>query len=195
MLPCHTSFIHHHKGLTLIMAGGQVGFALPRSSGGYIMGLGPTLCEVDLEAGKIVDQFVSVDAFRFNDGKCDPSGRLWTGEEPLQSQNHQVLWWKDSIAGTLGDFDHQRALYCLDADRRLKCCLDQLQLPNGMAWDEEKRLMYLVDTAPRQILCLDYEAATGEVGRCPMHPMIQSVIRVQCCLKVFSSEYMGSTWL
>ncbi|ELU18738.1 hypothetical protein CAPTEDRAFT_229314 [Capitella teleta] len=129
---------------TKIHIDGHIGFAVPCQSGHYIIGLGPTLCLVNWAEEKIIDQFVSVDAFRFNDGKCDPFGRLWTG--------------------TLGNEPHQRALYSLETDHKtLTCRVDDVQMPNGIAWDTETNTMYFVDTAPRIIYAFRYDC-TGHLS-------------------------------
>ena len=65
-----------------IFSDGAVGFVVPRKSGGYITGYNRYFAHVtddgcinmigqDLEPGTMT---------RFNDGKCDASGRIWAGD-------------------------------------------------------------------------------------------------------------------
>ena len=64
-----------------ILPDGNVGHVIPRASGGYIVGLERSLVAVDWDT-KAVESLVEVEHgknTRFNDGKCDPSGRLWAG--------------------------------------------------------------------------------------------------------------------
>lgn len=60
-----------------------VGFAVPRSSGGYVAGVGRSIVAVDWSTQKVTS-LVEVDEDkpnnRLNDGKADPSGRLLTGQ-------------------------------------------------------------------------------------------------------------------
>ena len=55
---------------------------VPRRKGGFIAGIGRSLCHVDWEDDKVT-KLHEVErrgtANRFNDGKCDPRGRVWTG--------------------------------------------------------------------------------------------------------------------
>ena len=57
-------------------------FIIPRSVGGsYIVGLGQTVSLLDWEneSTKVLCQIDEGKETRFNDGKCDASGRLWAG--------------------------------------------------------------------------------------------------------------------
>jgi gluconolactonase len=59
----------------------MLGHVVPRASGGYVVGLGRRLVAVDWDTQAVVS-LAEVDhgkETRFNDGKCDPSGRLWAG--------------------------------------------------------------------------------------------------------------------
>lgn len=66
-----------------------VSFIIPRSVGGsYIIGLGQTVSSLDWDSTSTevlceVDQGKET---RFNDAKCDASGRLWAGD-----QRHDLL--------------------------------------------------------------------------------------------------------
>ena len=59
-----------------------VSFIIPRSSGGtYVVGLGQTLSSLhwDSASTKILCEVDQGKETRFNDAKCDASGRLWAG--------------------------------------------------------------------------------------------------------------------
>ena len=60
----------------------SVSFVVPRKSGGYIIGLGRTISTLDFNTGatSVLHEVEQGTRNRFNDGKCDPSGRLWAGE-------------------------------------------------------------------------------------------------------------------
>ena len=60
-------------------------FIIPRSVGGsYVIGLGQTVSSLDWESAntKVLCEVDKGKDTRFNDAKCDTSGRLWTGDQP-----------------------------------------------------------------------------------------------------------------
>jgi gluconolactonase len=64
-----------------IFADDTVSLVVPCESGGYIVGVGLSLCHLDWDT-KEITTLASVEpgsGNRFNDGKCDVSGRLWAG--------------------------------------------------------------------------------------------------------------------
>lgn len=81
---------------------------------------------------------------RFNDGKCDPTGRFWVGTMDLTAKQSKG------------------SLYCLDADLNVAKKLDDLSIPNGLAWSLDHRKMYFIDSATYQVVCFDYDAETGK---------------------------------
>jgi sugar lactone lactonase YvrE len=82
---------------------------------------------------------------RFNDGKCDAKGRLWIGTL--------------STKFTQGS----GALYKVGKDLKPEMQLDQLTISNGMAWTEDNRTFYFIDTPTRQIKAYHFELETGEI--------------------------------
>ena len=64
---------------------------------------------------------------RFNDGKCDSAGRLWIG-----TMNKKVV--RD--AGNLYSFD----------GNKLSLKHSGITISNGMAWSNDSRIMYYIDT-------------------------------------------------
>lgn len=85
---------------------------------------------------------------RFNDGRCDRQGRLWAGTMVLDT----------SLGVPAGK------LYRLDAAAgRVDSIIDDLIVPNGLAFSPDGRTMYLSDShASRQtVWAFDYDIDTG----------------------------------
>lgn len=84
---------------------------------------------------------------RFNDGKCDPAGRL--------------------LAGTM-DMDEKAAsgnLYSLEAGKSPRKLLDGIRISNGLAWSPDYRIFYYIDTPTRQVRAFDYDLETGNISK------------------------------
>lgn len=81
---------------------------------------------------------------RFNDGKCDPAGRLWVG-----TMNKEV----HTAAGNL---------YCWQ-DK--EWCVKQsgVTISNGPAWALCEKIMYHTDTADYAICAYDYNLKNGHI--------------------------------
>ena len=84
---------------------------------------------------------------RFNDGKCDPAGRLWAGTMPICEQ------------GNTG------AMYCLHADGRAEKMANDYAIPNGIVWNAEATEMYHIDSPTRRIDAWDYDHHTGAINK------------------------------
>jgi sugar lactone lactonase YvrE len=82
---------------------------------------------------------------RFNDGKCDAKGRLWIGTL--------------STKFTKGS----GSLYRVGKDLMPKKQLGQLTISNGMAWTEDNRTFYFIDTPTRQIKAFHFELESGKI--------------------------------
>ena len=80
---------------------------------------------------------------RFNDGRCDPQGRLLAG-----TMNEK----RDASTG---------ALYRLDHDFTLTRILSDLTISNGLAFSPDGCTMYHSDTPTQVITEHDYDGSTG----------------------------------
>ena len=71
----------------------KVGTVVPRRQGGLVVALAGGLAALDPESGRLepLDTPAEHDASqcRFNDGKCDPQGRLWAGTMSLTNKREQ----------------------------------------------------------------------------------------------------------
>ena len=84
---------------------------------------------------------------RFNDGKCDPSGRLWAGTI--------------STVKKTGDAN----LYMLDNLENLSLKISGVTNSNGICWNENAATMYYIDTPTKEIWCYPFDNALGDIGK------------------------------
>lgn len=87
---------------------------------------------------------------KLNDGKCDSQGRLWIG--------------------TLGKIlsrgvaePGQAKLYRFDMDMKPTEILPEVTLSNGLAWSDDLKKFYWVDTSEFRVESFDYEEASGNI--------------------------------
>ena len=83
---------------------------------------------------------------RFNDGKCDPSGRLWVGSMNFDTQTKSA------------------ALYMIDSIGKAVKKLDSVAISNGIVWTSDKKTMYYIDTPLQTIRAFDYDDQTGNIS-------------------------------
>lgn len=84
-------------------------------------------------------------SYRFNDGKCDPSGRFWVGTLSL-------------------DFNKgSGSLYCLGAEGILMRKKSGITISNGLAWSADRRKMFYIDTPTREVVAFYYDDKTGTI--------------------------------
>ena len=122
----------------------DVACCAPASGGMLVLGMRDGLWRFDPATGRrtqLAAPPYDPATERFNDGKCDPRGRLWCGTlyEPR----------KPALA----------ALYRLDAEGRLTREGDGITVSNGLAWSPDARTMYWTDTTSHTIFALDFDAA------------------------------------
>ncbi len=82
---------------------------------------------------------------RFNDGRCDRAGRLWTGTMRLRG---------DAL---------REALFRLESGRDLVRVDEGFTVCNGLDWSPDDRVLYLVDTTARRVYAYDFDIACGTV--------------------------------
>jgi sugar lactone lactonase YvrE len=83
---------------------------------------------------------------RFNDGKCDATGRFWAGTMDAACR------------------DSTGALYSFDASFRCTRHLDGIHISNGPTWSADGRTMYFNETGKGQVNALDFNAQAGTVS-------------------------------
>ncbi len=120
-------------------------FAL-RQRGGFVVALRDGVWLADTDGA--LERKVAAAPFepahhRFNDGRCDPQGRLFAG-----TMNEK----RDAPSA---------ALYRIDPDFRVTEVLGNLTISNGLAWSPDGRTMYHADTPTLTINAFAFDAKTG----------------------------------
>jgi sugar lactone lactonase YvrE len=126
----------------------HIGSLALKESGGLVLALKDGFYDFDLDSGKqtcisIADNDPNR---RFNDGKCDPSGRFWAGTMHYDE------------AAPLG------SLYCLDSTGEAKCAFDSVFCSNGLAWSVDKTQFYYIDSQLHRVDVFDYDDQNGRLS-------------------------------
>ena len=83
---------------------------------------------------------------RFNDGKCDPSGRFWVGSMDRKEKNK------------LG------SLYSWNSIEGLVNREQGVTVSNGMGWSPDDSLFYYIDSPTREVSVYDFDLSTGSIN-------------------------------
>lgn len=132
-----------------IAVGQRIGAVVPTTDGRMLCALQNGfyyLNMVNESIEPIADPEADLPNNRFNDGKCDPSGRFWAGTMPI------------------GGDDPVGALYRLDQDGTVHKMVTGVGCSNGIGWNLDQTTMYYIDTVTRRIDRFDYEATTGNIS-------------------------------
>lgn len=128
----------------------SIGCIVPREGGGFLAALNSGLWSL----GEDQDDFTPFSTpaghdstrCRFNDGKCDPQGRLWAGTMSLTDE---------AEAG---------ALYCFPPGKAPRQVLARVSVSNGLAWSRDSRTFYYIDSRTRRLDAFAFEPETGALS-------------------------------
>lgn len=130
--------------------GERIGTVVPRQSGGFVCAGDSGIYSFDPETG---DKKSMADPEsdkrpdnRFNDGKCDPSGRFWAGTI--------------STVKKTGDAN----LYMLDVNGDLSLKVPGVTNSNGICWNAKAERMYYIDTPTKEIWAFPFNNQFSELG-------------------------------
>eukprot|EP00035_Acanthoeca_spectabilis_P038923 m.57477 g.57477 ORF g.57477 m.57477 type:complete len:329 (+) comp9356_c1_seq2:162-1148(+) len=99
-------------------------------------------------------------SLRWNDGKCDPQGRLWVGSMDMQ-------FGEPWLTTPEGNPIPQGGLYCWEGSgESLKITkkLGDISISNGLVWDRAGTTFYYIDTPTMQVDAFDFDGKTGEIS-------------------------------
>ena len=83
---------------------------------------------------------------RFNDGKCDPAGRLWVGTTHMGGQREQA------------------ALYRIETDGTAVRMVGEVSISNGVVWSLDGRQMHYIDSGKNDVRTFDFDLTSGEIS-------------------------------
>ncbi|KAJ8967886.1 hypothetical protein NQ314_002591 [Rhamnusium bicolor] len=86
---------------------------------------------------------------RFNDGKCDPSGRLWAGSISLSES---------------GEFQSGNGSFYSFEKNKVTKFISGVTISNGIAFITERKKMYYIDSPKQTIDELDFDIVNGTVA-------------------------------
>ena len=92
----------------------------------------------------VIESLPGEEGSLFNDVIADPEGRVF--------------------CGTLPAGDHKGSLYRLDPDRKITRLLTGIGCSNGMGFTPDRKGMYYVDSAAREVYLFDYDRSTGGIS-------------------------------
>lgn len=127
----------------------RIGTVVPSEKGGLLVALEDGIYHYNLLTDSIsfiVNPAENSFEIRFNDGKCDPAGRLWAGTMSLTGKQK---------AG---------ALYCLNNNGDIEKKIDSVSISNGIVWSLDNKKMYYIDTPTGKVKEYDYDNATGKIS-------------------------------
>ena len=91
---------------------------------------------------------------RFNDGKVDPCGRLWTG-----TMQNNFGSRGESVAVERSD----GVLYRFDPDGRVYMIEEKIGIANTFAWSPDSKRFYFADSLRSEIYVYEFDAGSGAV--------------------------------
>lgn len=128
--------------------GQRVGTVVPRARGGLVWAGDTGFHFLDEASGfstAIADPEPNLPDNRFNDGKCDPDGRLWAGSICLKKRP-------------------EAALYCLHTDLRVEKKFGPVTNSNGIIWSHDGGTLYYIDTPSKKLRAFDFDVATSAIS-------------------------------
>jgi sugar lactone lactonase YvrE len=133
----------------VINTGESIGAVALHSKGKLLAALQHGFAFIDLTDNSkewIGNTVEEVPGNRFNDGKCDPSGRFWAGTINRQGAKG---------AGNL---------YALETEGNVNLKLKGVSVSNGMAWSPDGNYFYFIDTATREVSGFDFNPVSGDIS-------------------------------
>jgi sugar lactone lactonase YvrE len=123
---------------------GVVSLALPRRSGGAVIGLPDGVHVLDGERSPLLVPLEEErTGTRTNDGACDAAGRLWVGTMSIDERS------------PLG------GLYRVGADLSVTTVLSGTTISNGLGWSPFGDRFYFIDSPTRRVDAFDFDPESG----------------------------------
>lgn len=131
--------------------GQMISCVAPRRGGGVVVGLRGGIATFNLNTFQLTwlaQPETNLPGNRFNDGKCDPAGRLIVGTMAIDESKTD-----------------QGSLYAIEQTGKVRTLLNPVGISNGLAWSPDLKTMYYIDTPTRQVVAYQYDLLSGEIFR------------------------------
>ena len=129
--------------------GQYVGAAVPCYDRGLILAMHHGWAffdETNSQLSPISDPEADKPANRFNDGKVDSRGRLWSGSMQINPQ------------------DPEGNLYMLDTNLEVSIKIKDVFISNGLAWSHDDQWFYFIDSLKHKVSAYAFKPETGEIN-------------------------------
>lgn len=130
--------------------GGFLGAAVPCTDGRWLLARQHECTLFDWETGRFTPLAVPAEGIsprhRFNDGKCDPTGRFWAGTLSLDQRPGEA------------------ALFAIEGTGQIRRALSGISLSNGLGWSPAGDIFYHIDTPSHRISRFAFDAEKGVIG-------------------------------
>jgi sugar lactone lactonase YvrE len=127
----------------------HIGTVVPKENDEALIALADGIYTINLKTGETTifsDMKEELIGCRLNDGKCDPSGRLWVGSMNWQQKKGKAK------------------LFNIKKDGVVTTKIDSVTISNGIVWTKNKKTMYYIDTPTSQIKAYDYNNTSGDIS-------------------------------
>ena len=127
---------------------GNPGCVVLSDDGTMVAGVDNQISSLD-DGGNLLNVLADTNegsGLRFNDGKCDPSGRFWVGSMDRKEKNK------------LG------SLYSWNSIEGLVNREQGVTVSNGMGWSPDNSFFYYIDSPTREVSVYDFDLSTGSIN-------------------------------
>jgi len=136
------------KSLTTYQLDFRVSLVIPGKNNEVILGLQGGIAKYNLDSRTlswVTDLEINWENHRCNDGICDSKGRLWIGTMDM-----------DFTSGV-------GSVFCIDKNKKIQKRIPKVSISNGMAWSNDNRRLYYIDSLTRKINSFFYKEGSGEI--------------------------------
>lgn len=147
ILAGHVYVASPERVVDVLDVGAHVGAALPAAGGGFLLARrdGFVWLGDDGELEPLALPLRDTPDLRFNDAKCDVTGRAWAGTMPYEPAPGRA------------------AVYRL-RDGQAQAVVTGVGQANGIGWSPDTRTMYVVDTRAAHVDAFAFDAVAGSLG-------------------------------
>ena len=127
----------------------RAGTVVPYTANEVILAMEDGIHSMDLKTGEtkmLTDMSADLEGSRLNDGKCDPSGRLWVGSMHFNQTKGAAK------------------LFMVDQKLEYIAKKDSVTISNGIVWSKDRKTMYYIDTPTAEIKAYDYDDTSGAIS-------------------------------